>query len=295
MALHDLVDLIGRTTRPGAEVASCCPPTFISYLTKHGNQLLVRDRGWTRIDATSLRNHDSELASNDGHAGQYFLRRTSIGGLVPLGQLSEHHNLVNRQITECLKRINDPMWSLEEDDVSLATPPNELNEPLFSVITPMWWKSHKRKGSALDSRSRKGGHHRTRPRNRLHPEPGVRDRPDHLPAGVRNGRRAGIGHEGHRLALPQTLDHRPALPPLVVFPNADQPGGNLEVPQELTGAPGVFGRDDGDFPEDSERPEGDVLQVADGRGDHVQRPSHTAHFIVPLRDARSPSVPTLPT
>src|SRR5262249_59407823 len=42
----------------------------------------------------------------------------------------------------------------------------------------------------------------------------------------------------------------------------------------MRGAPGVFGGDDGDLAEYPQRPQRDVFEVADRRGDHEQRAGH---------------------
>jgi hypothetical protein len=46
------------------------------------------------------------------------------------------------------------------------------------------------------------------------------------------------------------------------------------VLKETGGAPGIFRRNYRDEPEHPERPQRDILQVADGSGDHIQRPGH---------------------
>ena len=44
--------------------------------------------------------------------------------------------------------------------------------------------------------------------------------------------------------------------------------------KETSGAAGIFRRNQGDFPEHPQRPQRDILQVADWSGDHIEGPGH---------------------
>jgi hypothetical protein len=57
----------------------------------------------------------------------------------------------------------------------------------------------------------------------------------------------------------------------VVLVQADQGGLDFVVAEQIAGAPGVLGGDHGHVPQDPQCAKGDVLEVANGRADHVER------------------------
>ena len=63
-------------------------------------------------------------------------------------------------------------------------------------------------------------------------------------------------------------------PRLAVLVVGDEGRGDLEVGQEGAGVPGVFRRHQVGFAEEAQGAQGDVFQVADGRGDDVEGSGH---------------------
>ena len=79
-----------------------------------------------------------------------------------------------------------------------------------------------------------------------------------------------IGDERDRLPREEAGDElgRPRL--FIVLVEAHHPGRDFVMREQRPRAAGVFGRDERHLPEDSERAQGDVLQVADRGGHQVQ-------------------------
>jgi hypothetical protein len=58
------------------------------------------------------------------------------------------------------------------------------------------------------------------------------------------------------------------------------------VPKQVAGSPGVFSRDQGHLPEDSQGTKGDVLEIADGRGHDEERPGGDSPTTLSLPEGR---------
>ena len=89
-------------------------------------------------------------------------------------------------------------------------------------------------------------------------------------SGVGDGGRAGIADEGHRFAGSETCGKGFGRLVLIELMVAHQARRDVVVLEKLSARPGVFGQYDIDLSEDAERTEGDVFQIADGRGDEVE-------------------------
>ena len=99
------------------------------------------------------------------------------------------------------------------------------------------------------------------------------ERPAHqVIAGIRDPRRAGVGDERDRRAGPEPLDESRralALDGVVV---AGERARDAVALEERARAARVLGGDEIDLAEHAQRPQGDVLQVADRGGDDVEGP-----------------------
>ena len=92
-----------------------------------------------------------------------------------------------------------------------------------------------------------------------------------LHAGVGHAGRSGVGDEGNRRPAPKlTQQLRRALMG-IVFMKAHHRSGDAVMTQQPGRSSGVFRSDEMGFPQYPKCPQCDVLQVADRRGDHVER------------------------
>ena len=114
-------------------------------------------------------------------------------------------------------------------------------------------------------------HQRARPRHRLDAQARRNRRLHHALARIADARAAGVGHQRDLLAAPQPLDDFLAPPGLVELEVAQQRFGDAEMLQQLPGAPRVLRRHHVALLERAQRAQRDVLQVADRRGDQVER------------------------
>ena len=170
--------------------------------------------------------------------------------------------------------------------VCLAKP----GEPIFSVFRPIWRKPQKREPFSRQAGGRQRGHHRAGARNGLDPDarprgprrpasPRVRDRPaSPRPTPARSIRRPAsrVSSAGARWRL-------------VVLMQARRGRRDGVVLKEPRGAAGVLRRDHRNFAEDPQGAQRDILEVADGSGDHIQDAGHVrAGPIVPNVFSRTP-------
>ena len=74
--------------------------------------------------------------------------------------------------------------------------------------------------------------------------------------------------------MPQQFN-QPSCPcVLVVGMETHEPGRDPEVAEEVPGPARILGGHEGDFPKNAQGAEGDVVEVADRRGDDEQRTGH---------------------
>ncbi|WP_246327440.1 hypothetical protein [Candidatus Competibacter phosphatis] len=57
--------------------------------------------------------------------------------------------------------------------------------------------------------------------------------------------------------------------------------------KQLTGMPGILGGDAPHFPQDAQGTRADILQIADGGGDHIQRAGFDGHAASPSGSANA--------
>jgi hypothetical protein len=93
---------------------------------------------------------------------------------------------------------------------------------------------------------------------------------DQFVARVGDERRAGVGHERQRLTLAYPVDHTLANRVVRVLVIGDQRRGDAVVGKKRLGDPRVLCQHGVGRRKRGERPERDVLQVADWCGDHVE-------------------------
>ncbi len=89
-------------------------------------------------------------------------------------------------------------------------------------------------------------------------------------AWIGDARHAGVGDQGYGLAFFELGDEFDGAVALVVLVEADGWSGDAEVVEELLGLTGVFAGDARGGAQDAKGAEGDVFQVADGRGYEVE-------------------------
>ena len=88
---------------------------------------------------------------------------------------------------------------------------------------------------------------------------------------VGDARRAGVGDQGNVPPLLQQAEQALRLGHLVVVVVAQQRAGDVEMGQQLAGVAGILGGDQVHAAKDAQGAQGDVVEIADGRGDDVQR------------------------
>ncbi len=91
-----------------------------------------------------------------------------------------------------------------------------------------------------------------------------------LAAGVGDAGRAGVRDDGDARAGLERGGELHGAASLVVHVVADGGGADVEVIEELLGLARVLARDFVDRTQDAEGAQGDVLEVADGRGDEIE-------------------------
>jgi hypothetical protein len=90
-------------------------------------------------------------------------------------------------------------------------------------------------------------------------------------AWVGDARRSGVGDQRDGLAVAQGPQQRLALGQLVMLEVGGHRHVDAEVGEERARAPRVLAGDQVHLLEHAQRAQGHVLEVTDGRGDHVQR------------------------
>ena len=148
--------------------------------------------------------------------------------------------------------------------------PRKFSKPFVPVFPTTRRKSEKHELIGRKPRSRERRGDGIGARNRDDNQFVLPGRSDQPRARIRDPRRAGIGDEGDRVAFGEPGNQSRRFSHLVVLAKADERPPDLIVRQQFRGAPGVFRGDEIDFPKGSQRPERQVLEVADRRRDHVQ-------------------------
>ncbi len=111
--------------------------------------------------------------------------------------------------------------------------------------------------------------------HRLHPHPRLPGPGHQVGPGVRKPRSAGVAHQGHGFPAGEPPDQLRPPGCLVVGVVADERRPDPEVAQKLAGVAGVLRGDEVHLFQHPQGPQGDVLQVADGGGDDVERADGT--------------------
>src|SRR6478752_5000065 len=168
-----------------------------------------------------------------------------------------------------LQGLYDTMWSLVKDRQRSRL--LQATHPKFSVFRPSWREAEEDEAVGTETRDRQSGHRCARAGDRLNPDP-VSDRlGNQMLARIRNGRRSRIGHQRDALVMLQTGNQRRALPMLVVFVKARRRGGDAVPRQQMSRSPRIFCGDERNLSKDPKRPNRNVFEIADWRGDDVQR------------------------
>ncbi len=250
------------------------PPT-ICYSTKFTHNVVVTGGLCSGCEVLSRTNHDSELPSCCGHSTNKRQTRARNQLLVELGQLSPHHYWsFTKYLAHIAKSAGNPVWGFEErervpDTCSLA-------KPRLSVFSPSRCEPEDRQRLQRKPGGDRGGEGRACPWYRIHRDTPVDTRPDQLDARVRNARRPGVRDKSNRLAALQPRQDLRHPRPRVVLVEAQRWRRNRVMREQTGRAPRILRGHDVGLPEDAQRPERDVLEVADGRGDHEQGTGHRA-------------------
>ena len=187
-------------------------------------------------------------------------------------------NLVNSAANSDLPVAQDVEGGLQ----SLPDPVRRLKEHECSGFSAQGSNQPRRAGPSAagtprtQSVGREAGRHQRRQYgagagNRFHADAGGHGGPDEAVAGVRHGRRSRIGDQRNAVAAAKPVDQRRHLLVLVVLVQAGRGAPDIVVVQQLGGVARVLGGDQVDVAQHPERPQGDVLEVTDGRGDQEQR------------------------
>ena len=154
-------------------------------------------------------------------------------------------------------------------------------EPTCSVFSPSRWKAHERKGVGWEAGNNKCRERRARSRNRLDANARFNRCLDQLVARVRNERRSSIRYESDVVAAQQAVHERRSFCTLVVLVKARCWRRDRVAPQQPRGSSCIFSGDERGFTQHAESPGRNILEVADRRGDDVQRARHERRpFIV---------------
>ena len=87
-------------------------------------------------------------------------------------------------------------------------------------------------------------------------------------------RRARVRNDGDAVAGQQAADERRRFLILIVLVQARRRGDNGIAREQVRGAARILSGDERDLAQHPQRPESDVFEVADWRGDHEQRAGH---------------------
>jgi len=131
---------------------------------------------------------------------------------------------------------------------------------------------------AIDGQTaeKQGGDQGHRPRQDLHPRPGLDRRSYGAETRIAHAGRARVADQGHGLPLLEQRAELHALPGLVVLMEAEELRLDSEVSEETTRVPRVLGGHDVRLLQHLERAEGDVLQIAQGRRHEDEPARHQA-------------------
>ena len=108
--------------------------------------------------------------------------------------------------------------------------------------------------------------------------------PDEARARVRDAGRTGVGDERDLLAPSYAGDQPRCLTDLVVLPEAHEGLLYLVVREQLGCPPRVFRGDQIDGLQRAQRPEREVFEVANRRGDNKQGPGHCVGCVLGVGD-----------
>lgn len=147
-------------------------------------------------------------------------------------------------------------------------------QPSFSGLSPSWREPKHRE--RIERESGRGGscEWRTGSWNWFHPKASLEAGLDEVEAGIRQTWCAGIRHEGYLFPTFQTREDLGDARTAVVIVKTEGTRRDAEVGEQLGGAARIFRRDEVRFAQHANGPKCDVLEIADGRGDHEQRAGH---------------------
>src|SRR2546426_3092580 len=169
---------------------------------------------------------------------------------------------VGQQITHAIRAF--------VDDERAATS-EELGQPRPGRAALLLGETDEGEFARRKSRRDERGDGRRGPRHRDDLMPRRDCRGDELLARIRETRRARIRYEGHVPAPVHLTEQLGGLAAVVELGVARQMlRADVVLAEEQLGMPGVLARDHVDLPEDPQRAQRDVLQVADRRGDEVE-------------------------
>ena len=194
--------------------------------------------------------------------------------LVHFGELPGHDNrmiLLNNQ-SQILERPSEAVRSFVEDDDPRLS--GEILEPFISGIRPNWWETKEGEFASGNTRRGQGRENGARSGHTLDAEATGPSGSDQGFARIRHQRRTGIRDQRDRFSPAQPGKQRRRLTPLVVLAEARRGRRDGVVLKQPAGPASILSRDQGDLAQNSEGPQGDIFEVADGRGDHIQDAGH---------------------
>ena len=156
--------------------------------------------------------------------------------------------------------------------LNLLDHPDQIPDDIPTLMDLLWFTcldEAKALGLRITAHAQ-GGHDAAGPRNGDAAKARLPHRANHKGARVADGWRARVADAGHPLAPRQTLDHRLCSLAFIVFVQGQQRAPDAQGLQQLAPHAGVFAGHRIHPLQGVHRPEGDVGQVADRRGHHIQ-------------------------
>ncbi len=191
-------------------------------------------------------------------------------GLERLGQFASEHDVAIRSEDghQVGHAIVEAMGRLVEDERSRVLA--QRRQPPLTTHRLGWQEAFEAEAIRGQTGRRERGDQSAGSRNRRDPDPLGARRPHQVKARVGDQRRARIGNQGDVLPRQQPGDEAPPRIPFIVIVAGRKRRLDAEMAQQARRMTGVFGGDQGHIAQDLEGAGGDVVQVADGRGNHIK-------------------------
>ena len=204
----------------------------------------------------------AELEQRAAHDLLVHLGELAAHGGASLGQGRRQHGDAARQ----------PLPGLEGHDQAAAAAPAVQHR--LQLARPARQIADEAEAVAVEAGGHQRREHRRRPRQHGEVEALGDGAHDQAHAGILHAGHAGVGDQGHVLAVAQAAQHLLGLLRLVVLEEAGHLGVDVEVAEELARVTRVFGGDEVHRAQRVEHARRHVPEIADRRGADVQHAAH---------------------